>query len=210
MGRTPSKPLSPSALISALELDDPEERAIASGVSWKAYETVLVQLEDNSHYRVSYLDGVLEIVSPSRAHELRKERIGALVESYLRRQRIWYEPLGSTTFTKPESAGKEPDKSYCIGTSKAFPDLAIEIVMTSEDPNTLQKYHRLGVREVWIWKGDRLQIYGLRSDGYELVDRSEVLSDLDIVCLTECIQISDPMEALDRFEAELDRQSKLK
>jgi Uma2 family endonuclease len=82
--------------------------------------------------------------------------------------------------------------------------------MTSEDPNTLQKYHRLGVQEVWIWKGNQLQINGLRSDGYELIERSEFLPGLDIVCLTECIQIPDPMEALDRFEAELDRQSKLK
>ncbi len=202
MVRTPSKPRSPAELIAALELDDPEERSIASGVSWKAYESLLAYLEDNSHYRVSYLDGVLEIVSPSRAHELRKERIGALVETYLRRQKIWYEPLGSTTFTKPESAGKEPDKSYCIETSKEFPDLAIEIVMTSEDRDTLKKYQRLGVPEVWFWKSDRLQIYMLRSGEYELIDRSKLLPDLDIPLLVECIKISDPMEALDRFESE--------
>lgn len=46
-------------------IDDPEERFITSEVSWQQYEALLAKLEDNSHYRVTYLDGVLEIVSPS-------------------------------------------------------------------------------------------------------------------------------------------------
>jgi hypothetical protein len=45
------------------DTDDPEERFITSGVSWESYEALLVKLEGNSHYRVTYLDGVLEIVS---------------------------------------------------------------------------------------------------------------------------------------------------
>jgi Uma2 family endonuclease len=50
-------------------LDDPEERFTRSEVSWQQYEAVLAKLENNSHYRVTYLDGVLEIVSPSLRHE---------------------------------------------------------------------------------------------------------------------------------------------
>jgi Uma2 family endonuclease len=46
-------------------IDDPEERFTTSDVSWQQYEAVLAKLEDDSHYRVTYLDGVLEIVSPS-------------------------------------------------------------------------------------------------------------------------------------------------
>ncbi|MFB2977473.1 hypothetical protein [Microseira sp. BLCC-F43] len=40
------------------ETDDPEARFITSGVSWQIYEALLAKLEDNSHYRVTYLDGV--------------------------------------------------------------------------------------------------------------------------------------------------------
>jgi Uma2 family endonuclease len=51
------------------QIDDPEEKFVTSGVSWQMYEALLVKLEDNSHYRVTYLDGILEIVSPSIRHE---------------------------------------------------------------------------------------------------------------------------------------------
>ncbi|HIK45941.1 MAG TPA: hypothetical protein IGR64_13825 [Leptolyngbyaceae cyanobacterium M65_K2018_010] len=44
--------------------------------------------------------------------------------------------MGSTTLKKPErQAGGEPDESYCIGTDKEFPDLAIEVIVTSGSIN---------------------------------------------------------------------------
>ena len=49
-------------------IDDPEERFTTSSVSWQIYEALLTKLENNSHYRITYLDGVLEIVSPSARH----------------------------------------------------------------------------------------------------------------------------------------------
>jgi hypothetical protein len=58
-------------LISQTELDkieDPEERFITNGVDWHLYEILLTKLSDNSHYRVAYLDGILEILSPSFRH----------------------------------------------------------------------------------------------------------------------------------------------
>ncbi|UBF24565.1 hypothetical protein K9N68_23145 [Kovacikia minuta CCNUW1] len=39
-----------------LDLDDPEERRIITGVSWEKYEALLADLGDNSAYRVAYLD----------------------------------------------------------------------------------------------------------------------------------------------------------
>jgi Uma2 family endonuclease len=62
--------------------DDPEERFISSGVSWESYESLLVKLENNSHYRVTYLDGILEIVSPSISHEKIKTNLGMLLERF--------------------------------------------------------------------------------------------------------------------------------
>ena len=37
-------------------LDDPEERFTRSEVNWQQYEAVIAKLENNSHYRVTYLD----------------------------------------------------------------------------------------------------------------------------------------------------------
>ena len=65
----------------ALQDQDPEDRYITSGVSWQNYESLLDRLGDSAGVRVTYLDGVLEIVSPSRRYESAKTRIGTLLES---------------------------------------------------------------------------------------------------------------------------------
>ncbi len=64
------------------DADDPEERFTTSGVNWSSYEALLTKLEDNSHYRVTYLDGVLEIVSPSIRHEKVKKNLAMLLEHF--------------------------------------------------------------------------------------------------------------------------------
>jgi Uma2 family endonuclease len=102
-------------------------------VSWEGYEALLSELGDSLQYRVTFLDGNLELVSPSRRrHERNKRTIGSLIELYCQEKRIRYFPLGSTTFRKEaQRGGTEPDESYCIETDKPFPDLAIEVVVTS-------------------------------------------------------------------------------
>ena len=53
----------------ALQRQDSECRYITDRVNWEQYETLLTRNGDSSAYRVTYLDGVLEIISPSRRHE---------------------------------------------------------------------------------------------------------------------------------------------
>ncbi|NEO58002.1 MAG: Uma2 family endonuclease [Okeania sp. SIO3B5] len=193
-----------------LQIDDPEERHTISPVTWAQYETLLSNMGDRSSYRISYLDGILEIVAPSRRHESGKTRIGTLLEIYFLETNTEYFPTGSTTFRKSEQeVGGEPDESYCIGTDKEFPDLAIEVVVTSGGINRLALYQQLGIQEVWFWLEDRLAIYYLRQDsdlfaatfGYEKINRSKVLPELNIELLTECIQNPSPLAAAKAFRA---------
>lgn len=191
------------------QLDDPEERRIITGVSWEQYEALLLQLEDSAACRVAYLDGVLEIVAPSRRHERGKTQIGTFLEIYFLETDTEYFPTGSTTFLNPEQqAGGEPDESYCIETDKAFPDLVIEVVVTSGGINRLDLHRRLGVREVWFWQNNQFKLYHLREQtssqfvstfGYELISQSELLPNLDINLLTECLQNPNPLAAAKLF-----------
>ena len=147
-----------------LQIADPEERRIIADVSWAQYEALLAELGDSLAYRVNYLDGVLEIVAPSRRHETGKTRIGDLLALYFLETNMEYFPTGSTTFRKQEKqVGTEPDESYCIGTDKEFPDLAIEGVVTSGGISRLERFRRLGVREVWFWHSS-FSIYHLREE----------------------------------------------
>ena len=191
-----------------LQVDDPEERHTISPVSWSQYKTLLSEIGDQSSYHISYLNGVLEIVAPSRRHESGKTRIGTLLEIYFLETNIEYFPTGSTTFRKPDQeVGVEPDESYCIGTDKEFPDLVIEVLVTSGGINRLAIYQQLGIQEVWFWSEDRLAIYHLRQNldqftanfGYEAINRSQVLPELNIELLTESIQHPSPLAAAKAF-----------
>lgn len=187
-----------------LKADDPESRQMISGVSWEGYETFLADQADRSARRVVYLDGVLEIVSPSRRHESRKSMIGSLLEDYLKEKRIRYFPLGSTTFRDPlQQGGIEPDESYCFGTEKAFPDLAIEVVVTSGGVAKLEVYQRLGVKEVWFFKDNHFEVHSLSNEGYKLVEVSQLLPDLDLHYLAQCVVAPDPLEAAIAFRDQI-------
>jgi Uma2 family endonuclease len=183
-----------------LQADDPEERQTISGVSWESYEALLNDLGDSLQYRVTYLNGVIELVSPSRRHERNKTNIGSLIEAYFQEKRIRYFPLGSTTFCKQaKRGGTEPDESYCIGTEKDFPDLAIEVVVTSGGIDKLEVYKRLGVKEVWFFKNNEFEVYILRGESYEQVAQSELLPGLDLKILAQYAVASDPLDAAIAF-----------
>lgn len=195
---------------------DTEERYIIDNLSWQQYEALLAKIGDEPGYRITYLDGVLEIVSPSRRHESRKTRIGDLLEMYFLEAEIEYFPFGSTTLRQEEkSGGTEPDESYCIGTDKEFPDLAIEVVITSGSINKLEVYKRLKVREVWFWQNDRFSLYHLREEvpvqfiqtcGYELINHSEIIPDLDIELLSEYARYPNSLAAVKEFQKRLRSQ----
>jgi Uma2 family endonuclease len=196
-------------LASRIALDDPEERRVLSRVSWTQYEALLADLGDSSSYRVHFLDGVLELLAPGRNHEVGKTQIGNFLELYFLETDTEYFPMGSTTLKKPErQAGGEPDESYCIGTDKEFPDLAVEVIVTRGSINRLELYRRLGVREVWFWQQQRLSLYHQREQtpdqfvdtaGYEPIQHSEVLPDLDLELLTRCLQTPNPLAAAKAF-----------
>jgi Uma2 family endonuclease len=187
-----------------LQAEDPEERQIITGVSWESYEALLNDLGDSLEYRVIYLDGVIELMSPSRRHEKDKKRIGHLLEIYFDEKRIPYFPLGSTTFRKQaKRGGVEPDESYCIGTEKEFPDLVIEVVATSGGIDKLEVYKRLGVKEVWFFINNQFTVYHLHGENYELVAKSELLPDLDLTMLTQYVTSDYPLDAAIAFREKI-------
>jgi Uma2 family endonuclease len=136
-----------------------------SNLTWNEYELILEALNNHSWCKVSYLDGVLTLVSPSSNHEIAKGKIRALLEAYCDFAEIDYFSLGSTTFKqKDKSSGKEPDESYCFNKLKNLPDLAIEIIESSGSLDDLEKYLRLSVKEVWFWHKEQLEVYVLQND----------------------------------------------
>ncbi|HEY9630539.1 MAG TPA: Uma2 family endonuclease [Coleofasciculaceae cyanobacterium] len=182
-----------------------EQRLVLEGVSWQQYETMLAALGDDfPNLRLNYLEGTLEIMTTSPEHEELKKVIGMLLEAYFQETRTRFHALGSATFRKAmKLRGLEPDECYCLEQKKEFPDLAIEVVITSGIVNKLEIYQGLGVTEVWQWQNGEFVIHYLRATGYEPMTRSELLPDLDIQLLANYVNPTDQFDAVMAFRDRL-------
>jgi Uma2 family endonuclease len=183
------------------KLEGIDEPILIDEPSWREFK-VVEQLLSRPGVRLSFLDGVLEIRRrPGEKHETIKERIGSLLDLYLLQMGIDYQPTGSMTLESPSGLVKrEADKSYKLGPNREFPDLAVEVLVSSGGINKLEAYKRLQIPEVWFWENGALRMYSLRADGYGEVDRSFFLPDLDIVLLVRCINIENHLQAMREFK----------
>ena len=163
-------------------------------IPWAQYDGLCIARENTVGPRMAYLDGALEIMSPSPRHEYEKKLIARLVEAYAEVVGLSLNGFGSTTYRrKVKEAGLEPDECYCIGPAKKFPDLAIEVFYTSGGIDKLEIYRRLAVSEVWIWAKGKFWIYVLVKErrGYELREQSAVLPRLDLAELGRIVAETD-------------------
>ena len=167
-------------------------------VSWDDYERLLAMRGDHSAPRISYLEGEVEIMSPSQTHEGIKSNIGCLVETYCLERDIPFSTYGSWTLkSKERQRGAEPDECWVFGDTRAErPHLAIEVVWTSGRIDKLDIYRQLGVAEVWYWRQGRIQPYCLRGERYVPVTASEVLPGLDLDLLTSFLDQPSTYEAI--------------
>lgn len=188
------------------------EPLLFDGVTWREFKAV-EQLLDRPGYRLSFLDGVLEIRQmPGEPHETVKKRIAALVEMFLLMAGFDFTPTGSMTLESEVGAVKrEADESYKLAPGRVRPDLAIEVVFTSGGLNKLEAYKRLKVPEVWFWKDGVLEVYCLRSEDevphYDRVAQSEQLKGLNLDLLTRCIAMTNHVEAVKLFQQSLVRRA---
>lgn len=174
-----------------------------SGVSWEDYERLLAMRGDHSAPRIAYLEGDVEIMSPSQTHEGIKSMVGCLIEVYCLERDIPFSTYGSWTLkAQDRTRGAEPDECYVFGdvalsTSEAErPSLAIEVVWTSGRIDKLDIYRKLGVAEVWYWRKGRIQPYCLRGKRYVPVTVSEALPGLDLDLLTSFIERATTSDAI--------------
>jgi Uma2 family endonuclease len=183
------------------KLERLDEPILIDELSWREFKAV-EQLLSRPGVRLSFLDGVLEIRRmPGRKHETAKQRISTLVDLYLEYAGIDFTPTGSVTLESETGRVKrEADLSYELGPNREFPDLAVEVVVTSGGINKLEAYKRREIPEVWFWENGDLRMYSLGADGYAEVDRSFVLPDLDIVLLVRCINMENHLQAMREFK----------
>ncbi|MEO8379700.1 MAG: Uma2 family endonuclease [Acidobacteriota bacterium] len=183
---------------------DPDQRVILGGIDWWQYEAFLAIRGDRAGVRVTYLEGALEIMSPSQSHEMLAKLIARLLEAYADEKGLIFEGYKSMTMRNaPKLRGIEPDECYAVGAAKEFPDLAVEVIWTHGGIDKLDVYRGLGVKEVWIWKKDELKAYELRGGAYGEIAQSVVIPSLSPSFIAGFLDCETQTEAVRKLRAAL-------
>jgi Uma2 family endonuclease len=187
----------------------PERRLTFGGHTWRRYlDFDRARGENGTSPRLNYADGVIELMTTSQEHERIKKWIDKLLDVYLEKSGLeeMVSFRGEATLQNPlAEAAAEPDESWCIGGEKEYPDLVLEIALSSGGLEKLELYRQFAVPEIWIWRSGRLEAYALRPDktAYEPIEQSVLLPGLDLRLLERCVLIQPWPEAKRAFRAGL-------
>jgi Uma2 family endonuclease len=170
----------------------PELRMVIREVAWETYDALSEQ-RTGSVPRMTFDQGVLEMMSPMREHENIGCLIGRLAEAYSEIHDIEIISVASMTVKRSSlSKGFEPDESYYVThaaqmlskTKMDFeidppPDLVIEVEITSSAIEKLKLFAAMNVPEVWRHDGTQLTMYRLEDSSYREIPSSVELPGLE-------------------------------
>jgi len=187
-----------------------DARVVMRGVGWHGYQSLhVLRGEERSRPKLAYLDGAVELMSPSRDHERINYKIGQIVTFYCVELGIPIAGYGKWTLkNEAKEAGAEPDECFIFDAdpeAKDRPDLVIEVIWTSGGIDKLEIYRRLGISEAWFWDDDTIVVYVLGSNGYERRERSTWLPDLELGLVCQLAKLATANEQVQALRASLGR-----
>jgi Uma2 family endonuclease len=178
------------------------ERVVLTGIDWKEYVQIIDRWERaGRRVRSSYDSGTLEVVVPGPDHERIKTAIARLFEAWADESEVLIDGLGSmTSRRKAKAKGLEPDECYYIARPKLRravqkmdngmlpPDLAIEVDVSTNSVDRFAIYAKLGVREVWRWHLDSVELYELADDKYVRAKSSKLLPEFPFAAFSRFLR----------------------
>ena len=169
-------------------------RTILNHISWHTFETILMETGNDRHTRLTYNQGILEIMTPLMPHEHNNRLLANLVLVLAEELNLNLKSVGSLTSKRQDlEKGVEPDSSFYIQneaimrnkqtldlTQDPPPDLVIEVDYTSSSIDKLPIYLALGVPEVWRYDYPVMQIYHLSEGIYLPCNNSPTFANLPL------------------------------
>jgi Uma2 family endonuclease len=184
----------------ASDIGEEDQHVVLYGMSWQDFEAFLAIRGERSGVRMFYLDGAIEIMSPTKIHEGRKKTLARLLEQWALETGVRLHGFGSWTLkSEVREAGGEPDECYIIDDpSRDVPDLVIEVEYSRVlGLNKREIYRRLRVRELWTLKKDgSLKLRVLEDEAWVERDASSLFPQLDIGWLVSFLDLSDQHAAV--------------
>lgn len=182
-------------------IESPETRIVLENVRWETF-LELSEQRRGSIPRMTYDNGVLEMMSPRRQHENIGRLIGRIIETYSEVLEIEIQSVASTTFKRKElKKAFEADESYYVQHAEQIrpkeeldlavdppPDLVVEVEITSSAIQKFKLFAAMGVPEVWRHDGDHLEMFRLQGGVYEAIDSSHALQGLSAATINGVLQ----------------------
>jgi Uma2 family endonuclease len=165
---------------------------VLENVRWETYVT-LADARRGSVPRMTYSEGVLEMMSPKRKHEHISSLIGRMIETYSEIKGIEILSMASVTVKRSDlQKAYEADESYYVTNMAQVlkkeeldfevdpaPDLVVEVELTSPAIDKMELFATMQVREVWRHDGTAVQFYRLVNGQCECIPESLELPGLD-------------------------------
>ncbi len=186
-------------------------RVILRGITWETYECLLKNYENQSAPRLTYDQGVLEIMSPLIPHEENNRLIARIVETILEEWAWEYRNVGSFTCKREDAErGFEPDTAFYIQNVALIgemivldldqgdpaPDLIVEIDMTSSSLPKQPLFAAFGIPEIWRYLQGNLSFLRLSAGSYTEVPTSVALPGLSSLLLNQWLSNFSPTNRL--------------
>lgn len=189
------------AVASAPERAAPPTAATASEVrlrdaSWEDFRAVVDIRGARATPRLAYLDGDIEMSSPSAPQKRVTRSLTRLLGAYAVARNVDLRALGPRTLTaRAPLTGIEPEEAFALAGDEGRPDIVFEVAAEGQVEPLLEVYRRIAVPELWIRVGDRLDIYRYLGNDYLRGDSSGVLPGLDIETFSAYLGREDQTQA---------------
>ncbi|MEZ6087747.1 MAG: Uma2 family endonuclease [Pirellulaceae bacterium] len=177
---------------------------VLENVAWDTYVTLADQRR-GSVPRMTYDNGILELMSPKREHENIGRLVGRIVETYSEVKSIEIISVASVTVKRSDlSKAFEADESYYVTNAASLlakkeldfesdppPDLVIEVELTSSAIQKMKLFAAMHVPEVWRHDGQSLQMFKWVDGVYEPITSSLQLPGLTSQRIDETLALRD-------------------
>jgi Uma2 family endonuclease len=182
------------ALVSAEKIQLPPGSVVVLPATWQDYQILCHRRGDGAVPRIRYRHNQVLLMAPLAVHGRDANLLADIVKTLLDHDNREYDAFTPVTMELPEESGIEPDYCFYIDHWEAVsgkqridwrndppPDLAIEI--------DVQDYAPFRVPEIWLLRRQKLTIYQLQGDDYQVTQVSRyfptfALLDWVETCLT--------------------------
>lgn len=188
--------------------NDGEQRLVLQCIRWDEYVAMGEALRDHPNIQMTFDRGYLEIMTLSPEHERYKHVFVLLMAILTLEVNVTMDGYGSTTMSREDlERGLEADECYWVKNQDVVrgmkrldlskypaPDFVIEIDITRTSDRRITIYRVLGVREVWRFDGENIQVYLLDDSGnYQESEKSELFPQIPMQEIARFVRLGVTM-----------------